>query len=112
VDLPPVPENVWRRGDFSQGWRLPVRLHSGAGEGFVCGMSDSRRDDLERQADAARKKLADTEHRAEEALEQAAEELRELKEEQEATEERLRRESRSPMGPASPGKPKEEKPDR
>ena len=53
----------------------------------------------ERDADSARRRLQETEQRADETLEQAAEKLQELTEEQEATADRLRKEVREPTGP-------------
>jgi hypothetical protein len=56
--------------------------------------------DLERQADEARHRLADTERKADETLVDVERELRDRTEEQEATAERLLREAREP-GPLS-----------
>ena len=63
---------------------------------------------LGREAEEARKKLADTEQRADDTVKHAAEELLELTEEQEATAERLRREVREPTGPRPAEAPKSE----
>ena len=52
--------------------------------------------DLERQADEAHHRLKDTEHQADETLEDVEKELRERTKEQEATAERLLREARKP----------------
>ena len=57
--------------------------------------------DLERQADEARHRLADTQRQADERLEDVEKELRERTEEQEATAERLLGEAREPR-PLSP----------
>ncbi len=61
--------------------------------------------ELERGAEEARKKLADTERQADETLERAQDELRERTAEQEANAEKLRREAREPTGPLLPQPP-------
>jgi hypothetical protein len=68
-------------------------------------MSDPAKRDLEHQADEARRKLAEAEQGADEALEHAAEQLRELSREQEERAERLKKEAREPTGPLPPSEP-------
>jgi hypothetical protein len=58
--------------------------------------------DSERQADEARRNLAETKRRAEETLEDAERDLRKRTDEQEATAERLRREARDPTASPPP----------
>jgi hypothetical protein len=71
-------------------------------------VSDPAKRDLEHQAEEARRKLAEAERGADEALEHAAEELRQLTQEQEQRAERLKKEVREPTGPLPPSEPEDQ----
>ena len=68
-------------------------------------MSDPDHRNLEREADEARKKLADAEQRADETLKDAAEELQDLTEDQTQRAERLRKQASETTGPILPQEP-------